>query len=100
VLLAPLAECDKWNLFDERNGFALARTRDSRPLGCVERPPKAFGPAVVDDKDIFVDVAANTKVIDLTIDFTSVNHGQLCQRSPSDRDRFIAVSIVDEFMSI
>ena len=100
VFLSPFTERLNARLGDERNRLPLAWAGNRCPLGVVQRIPQTFRSTIEHQEDILVDITAHPKLIDAALVLTSVNHGQLGQRSPTHRDRLATNVDVDEFVMI
>ena len=100
MLPTPFTQRHDGRFLDKRQRFSLADSGNRRPFVVVEWIPQAFRAAIVDQKYIFVDVAAHAELVDPAILLTSVDHGQFGQRSPTHSYRLAADGVIDQFMMI
>lgn len=100
MFLAPLAERYHRRLGDKRNGLTLSRPGDCGPFGPIQRVPQALSLAVEDQEHVPEDIAADAELIRPAVPLASVNHGQLCEWSPSHGDGLTPDVIVHEFVVV
>ncbi len=100
MLLSPVAERHDAGFVDKGDDFPLSLSRNSCPLLVIKRVPEALGPAVEDQENVFVDIAADAEAVDLALVPASVNYGQFSQRSPAHPDSLGAERVVHEFVMI
>ena len=100
MLLTPLAQWHGGRLLHEGDRLTLTGSGDGRPLLVVQRIPETFRFPVEDQKDIFVNIAADSELVSLFAVFSSVDHEQIGERSPAYGHRLAADLVVDQFVMI
>lgn len=100
MFLAPLAQRLHSGFGHKGYGFTFSWSGDGRPLFVVQGIPEALRLAIKDEKQVLVDIAADPELVDFTLCLTPVNHGQLRQRSPSDRHGFAGDHLVYQFVLV
>ena len=100
VLFAPRLQRHLIRLGKERQRIAGVAATDRVQLTVLVWIPHAFRLAVIQQKCAVVGIAGCAKRRDFAVNFSSVDHGPLHERSPSNGDRFAAHDIVNQLVTV
>ena len=95
MLFAPGGECCLFWLGEKWQGASCLGSREGVQFVGMVGIPYAFGLAIIKQKCVSVRIACRAKGGDLTVDFASVDYGQLYERSPANRDWLAANGVID-----
>ncbi len=100
MLDSPFAQWDNAGFRDERTRLAFALTGDGGPFVVVKWVPQTFGLSIENQENVLVDISTDAELVVFVLTASSVNHGQCCERSPTDGDGFALEVVVDQFVVI